>query len=298
MGMKKKIMLIRNAHIMPFQGTMDRFMSGVFQNGVCLEESLIRKRASPSSIMEPTKKLAGAYLYGGYLFGHFGHFCLESLSRAYAFRQSALLPILFVSPNNTIATWQRYIFKFLGFSNELILLDEPVEVEQLVFSVDGCTIEPPCIIDEQLAALAVRSFAADAPCADKVWLSRSATTGGGLENEIEIEAALEQIGWTIVHPEKYPIAEQVRVIASARHVAGIDGSAFYSALFAKKINGHFTLFSRFRGVPPMLRHALSCKNIPFDNVRDLPLELVSGVNAECRYILKKPECIINRLRHL
>lgn len=296
--MIKNITLVRKAKLMPFQGLMDNFASGVFDGDQCLADSLIPKRSEPSALLPVTKKLAGPHIFGGYLFGHFGHFLTESLSRAYAFKQCPSHPIVYMSPNKDIFNVHRIIFKFLGIRNKLVLIKEPTEIEQLVVAPAGCILVPPLLSDEQVKALTVFDSNLHEPTNAKLWLSRSTFKGGSLENEAEIEAELERMGWIIVHPQNLPMYEQVRLISTAAYVAGLEGSAFYSALFAQKIYGKYYVFSRRNMVPEFLDLALTKKNIPHEIHSELPLQYSSGQGANRRFILLEPSRIIDVLKNV
>lgn len=296
--MPAKISLVRNARVMPFQGTMDFFQSGVFDSGGrFLENSIIADRAKPSALLPVTQKLSGTYIFGGYLFFHFGHFLLESLSRLYAVRQCRDYPVIFTSPNDKVAEAHKKMFQFLRVDNEIVFLTEPTEVENLVMADAGSVIEPPLLAKEQIRALGVFRASGRAVDDRKIWLSRSRFKGGGLENETEVEAELEAMGWSIIHPQELTYLEQTRLVSTSRQVAGLDGSAFYSALLADTVHGEFTVFSRRNLLPEILRLALIAKT---DNYRGflVPLEHVSGSFAEERSILRDPEHILGPLRGL
>lgn len=299
-SMPKKISLVRNARVMPFQGTMDSFAAGVFgADGRFFENSLIPLRGKPSEPLPVTRKLTGTSIYGGYLFFHFGHFLIESLSRMYAIRQCGNYPIVFTSPNAIVnanaGAAQKAMFRFLRLENEIVLLTEPTEIENLVMADAGSAVAPPLFTEEQARALGVFQAGAHGMEDRKIWLSRSKFKGGGLENEAAIEAELHAMGWTIVHPEELPYREQARLVSTSRAVAGLDGSAFFSALLADKVLGEMFVFSRRNHIPPILSLALSRKT---GRVREFlfPLEHLGGQYAEARYLLRDPERILGPLR--
>jgi len=293
-----KLSLVRNARVMPFQGTMDFFRSGVFDaKGRFYENSIIADRAKPSELLPVTQKLSGTYIFGGYLFFHFGHFLLESLSRLYAIRQCRNYPIIFTSPNDKTAEAHKLLFKFLRVDNEIVFQTEPVEVENLIMADAGSVVEPPFLFAEQVRALGIFRASGQEIADRKIWLSRSKFKGGGLENEAEVEMELEAMGWTIVHPEELTYLEQAQLVSTSRQVAGLDGSAFYSALLADTVHGEFTVFSRRNIIPEILRMALTAKTDKYRGFL-IPLEHISGTFAEKRSILRDPRHILAHLRGL
>jgi capsular polysaccharide biosynthesis protein len=275
---------------------MDAFASGVFHEGQCLPDSL-QSRAVPAPLLPVTRKLSGIAIFGGYLFGHFGHFLLESLARAYVFRQCGNFPILFMSPNDRIYDAQRKLFRFLNITNELLLIREPTEVEQLVMAPAGSAVDPPAVSDAQIKALGVHPAGEGTPGGERLWLSRSRFRGGGLDNEAAIEDVLRQWGWSIAHPESLTYREQVERVGSAAYVAGLDGSAFYSVLLAEAVRGRFFVFSRRNHIPPILRLVLEKKTTGHKEFT-FPLTHVSGEGPERIMHLEDTEQILGPLRNI
>lgn len=290
-NLKNKLTAIKNTRIMPFSGEMDSFDSGVFSNGECLPGSLL-KRGRPAPLLPTQERLAGNYIFGGYLFGHFGHFLLESVSRLYAILQCPKLPVLFLSPNDQIFTSQIQMFKTLGVHNELVLLKTPTEVENLVYAEAGSCIDPPGASDEQLAALA--RFTTPAETDRKIWLSRSEFPGGGITNEKEIEEELRGRGWEILHPEKLSLQEQIRAVNASRYVAGLDGSAFFTTLLSRQTHGKFFIFGRRNHIPLEIPYLLERKNIPHE-LHIFPVEYVSGRGAARLYHMNDTRPVIEVL---
>ena len=63
--MQERFILVRNALVFAFAGTMDAFTAGVSDNGVCLEDSPTH-RCTPAQPSAPRRRLQGAYAYGGF----------------------------------------------------------------------------------------------------------------------------------------------------------------------------------------------------------------------------------------
>jgi len=251
--------VLRQALIMPLRGTLDQFSCGVFQGEDCLPASLLWRNRKPRldglpAPLEAVRKawgsdagesedradrLKGAYLFGGYLFRHYGHFLIETLSRLYALKQCAALPIIFSSTHRDIMPWQREMFKLLGLHNPILMLARPAVADQLMLAAPGFAL-PDIVTPEQIAALG--TLPAPPRTDKKIWLSRSCHLGGGLLDERALEPHLQALGWEIVHPQFLPIRAQVELIASSTRVAGMDGSAFHTALLAREILGRFTIF--------------------------------------------------------
>ena len=71
------------------------------------------------------------------------------------------------------------------------------------------------------------------PRGDKLFISRSALgpETRQVDQEPQLEALLAQQGWTIVHPEQHPLAEQVATYRKAKVIAAFEGSALHGLSF-------------------------------------------------------------------
>ncbi|MDR0239942.1 MAG: glycosyltransferase family 61 protein [Deltaproteobacteria bacterium] len=253
--------VLRQALIMPLRGTLDQFSAGVFQGEDCLPASLLWRNREPRLDGRPAPpeavrqalglgssageaedradRLKGTYLFGGYLFRHYGHFLIETLSRLYALKQCAAVPIIFSSTHRDIMPWQRDAFKLLGLHNPILMLTRPAVADQLMLAAPAFAL-PDIVTPEQIEALG--ALPAPPRTDKKIWLSRGCYLGGGLLDERALEPHLQAMGWEIIHPQFLPIRKQTALIASAARVAGMDGSAFHTALLAREIRGRFTIF--------------------------------------------------------
>ena len=233
--------VVEQALLMPFLGSMDSFLSGVFVNGACLPAALM-DRGRERSPTPPQERIRGTCFFGGYLFPHYGHFLLESLSRLHGLPRNADCPILFMSPRDQVSSWQKQVFSLLGIANEIVLIKKPTLADRLIVSSPASDPHQP-MLDVQWRRLGQFPAQRVIP-GKKVWISRSARNTGKVREEAALEKVLASDGWEIVHPERLDIADQLRLLCASRHVAGFDGSAFYSVLLCQKLTNHFTLFSR------------------------------------------------------
>lgn len=67
---------------------------------------------------------------------------------------------------------------------------------------------------------------------ERIFLSRSRVPRRRLANEQEIEALFERLGFAIIHPEQHTLEEQVALMAGAKMVAGLGGSAMHLTVFS------------------------------------------------------------------
>jgi capsular polysaccharide biosynthesis protein len=292
--MPKKLVQLVNAALAPLEGSMDSFTGGVYADGRFIEDSLLY-RGKPAPLPQIRERLPGTYIYGGCLFGHFGHFIWESLSRLYAIRQCDLYPILFLSPNDAIYQMQKLFFKTLGIKNEIRLAKLPSSVQNLVYSSPGSSIDPLFVADEQIEALARLHFPKENQ-GRKVWLSRSRLKSGRIMNEALIEAELEKKGYEIIHPETLPFREQVKLASTPDIVAGFAGSQFFSMLFAKEIRSKFFIFNRRLNIAETLPYAMKKRKVEFQT-HIFDIEYVSGdqASADTNFSHLQPERILDVL---
>ena len=292
--------LIKNCTMLPLIGSPSSFTGGVFtSDGQFIEDSLI-DRGRPAELQKSSEHLSGTYIYGGCLFGHWGHFLLESLSRIYAIRKCKNYPILFTNENDNVFNLQKIIFKLLGINNEILLVKVPTSIENLIYSPPGASLSPLFITDEQINALKYFYFSENTinkHIKEKIWLSRSKLLVGTIVNESAIEKIISKIGYKIIHPETLSLEEQVKLISTSNIVAGFDGSQFYSLLFAIDIHSKFYVFNRRKKIPDAIPYVFQKRNVKFE-LHNLDVEYICGESAWAYYNHSEPDKIIEVLRCL
>lgn len=293
----KPFAVIRNALLMPLEGSMDSFTSGIFVDGTLVPGSL-QSRAAPAAPRAVEEHIAGPCIFGGYMFHHYGHFIWETLARLHAIRQCNSMPLLFMSPNTSVIAWQKRIFRELGILNPLRLVLTPTLVDNIILPQEGASLSPASMIPEQLAALAQIQAHPVEPD-KKVWLSRTSFMQhfnmGGIINESVIEEQLRLWGWTVIAPETLNLQDQAKEISSAEYVAGFDGSAFFTAFFIRDIVSKYIVFSRRNGEIDSLTCLFEQKSIPYE-YHVLPVEPVSGHGGATQYHMPDPQALLDRLR--
>lgn len=270
--------LITNALVMPHIGNMDTFSGGIFTADGDYIRNSIPSRGSEPKLESPVTSLPGIFIYGGTLFGHFGHFIWESLARLDVIRKCKPYPIIFISPNNQIFEPYKIMFRALGIKNELVLLKQPTKVENLIYSDPLSSLSPIYIDDSQLTSLVCYDFGTLIKH-DKIWLSRTKLKRGKITNEEYIEEKLKYNGFEIVYPETLSVREQAEYISTSRIVGGFDGSQFFSLLFSKKINGKFFIFNRRPHMAATLPYIFERRKIEYE-LHNLPIELIDDIYNE------------------
>lgn len=259
-----------------------------------MEDSIVYRGKQPQ-LQKHVESLSGAYIYGGCLFAHFGHFIWESLSRLYAIKKCKDYPILFICPNDEAAvSLLRVFISSIGVRNKVHLVKVPTLVENLIYSSPGSSISPLGITDDQIDAL--QHFVFNEKSYNKnVWLSRSRLKAGRIANECFIEDELRKSGYEIIYPETLPLREQVRVVSSSNIVAGFDGSQFFSLLFSKEARSKFFVFNRRKRIPDTISYAFEKKNAEF-SLYTFDLEYVDGDGAGRNFRLPAPDTLLDILK--
>lgn len=288
--------ILKDIDFIPFKGSLPNFSAGFFKEGRIIPQSLLTRQESRRTwssrvpvYVRPGKRVNGEYLFGGYLFAHYGHFLLESLSRIRGMLRYEGLPTVFFSHTKQFPCWQNAIFGILGPTNKIILAHEPMQFECVVFT------EPECILHYHIADAMMDTMGRYVCRGDasgkNVWLSRRQCPGGGLTNEAVIEDALSRRGWEIYHPQDHSVAQQVEVLAGARNVAGLDGSAFYTLLLARTVASNVLVISRRGFIPALLTRVLEYKKIRHQ--LHIPKVVHVGERgANARFEAQDPEGII------
>ncbi len=244
----------------------------------------------------PINKLKKRCVFGGYVFLHFGHFLLESLSRVWALDPGECDTIIWCHPQKGVGftELQLKILSILDldkcnhvFSNEILL------VEELILPEAGYRIQN--YFNQQHMKKLGKLPPSPIITGKKIWLSRAKQLDkGGWVNEKSIEDILEAKGWIIYTPEDHSVADQIADISSSERIAGSEGSAFHSIILCSALESRIDIFSRgydFNdnyatiGVAKKLRQYLHVS----------PVNSTSTKLASVRLELTQPEYIIDCL---
>ena len=149
--------------------------------------------------------------------------------------------------SDDLTPWMKEIFRQIGLNREVMIIDKStgaLAVEELLVPQASCELRE-WIHPDQLRRLGTTPWR-PSRAETKVWLSRAGigTKNGGLIEEVELEHALADCGWSIVRTEDLPVADQVEVLASASHVAGVEGSALHGLVLVGGFGGTIDIIRR------------------------------------------------------
>ncbi|WP_244459986.1 glycosyltransferase 61 family protein [Roseomonas fluvialis] len=197
----------------------------------------------------PALRWSGPHLYAGVVFGQFGHFVAESLSRLWAMRAAPEAALVWhrhpawTAPG--LSRWQQDVLALAGLGGRTHrFIDAPVVVDDILVPEQG-HVMGHVLHPAQVRALGVHPFRAP-QAGRRLWVSRSALAkaNGMIEREDELEALLRDRRWEVVHPERRDVAAQLALYEDAEILAGFEGSAFHLLLMGRDIRARVLLLDR------------------------------------------------------
>lgn len=193
----------------------------------------------PTSRSEPPSLHVEEAIFGGYLFGAYGHFLAESIHRLWPlFEDERLrtLPIYFQTfsqnqgPVTELRSYMIDIFNYLGVDTGLIhiIRREPVGFSKLWVPQQVKWLKSTCGSPGYFQRFRKFSEGFDESGNDKLYVSRSRYLySGSYMGETMVESVLAKAGIKIVFPELHKVADLVRMYKRAEAVALSEGSAIH-----------------------------------------------------------------------
>jgi predicted O-methyltransferase YrrM len=198
------------------------------------------------------QRISGSSIYMGPLFGHFGHFLLEGLSRAWHAPSLPDVPIAWSIDASrqepAYLDWQREILAVLGVNNAPLFISEPTVFDEVLVPEPGYRIQYS-FHPQHRDFLAVVPYC---PQAGKfTWLSRARLSALGNRSARLLDERLDAAGWDVIHPETITIAAQLAQLAASERVACEQGSALHMLMFLKNTRGlKVDIIERDQDLPP------------------------------------------------
>lgn len=242
-----RIACIDNAVVVPPAkglGNQSVQKSGVLRpDGSVVEESITwrgpnRVTIDPSMPKEEDiRHLPGTHMFLGPLFGHFGHFLVESICRIWAFDalRDKIDGVVYVPkfqnrPEHVVNVY-RPALAAMGVTAPVLNLDEPTRVDRLYVPLQGFgmfqMIEGAPEFRDFIRTHAGKNVA---PRGDKkIYISRSELPAarGSILGEPLLEKWLQDEGYTIFHPQKHDHVTQIAAYRAATHIISVDCSPLH-----------------------------------------------------------------------
>lgn len=238
--------------------------SGVLDaDGAFVENSITWRNTNqinlepPMPAQEDIVTLEGSYMFAGPLFGHFGHFLVESICRFWAVDHLkgkidgvAFVPKFQNRPQHVIGVF-RPLIEMLGVDIPCINIEDPTRVETLYVPQQGFgmfeMIEGAPEFRDWIKSKGGKGVAPQGE--KKIYVSRSALppARGSMLGEKRLEALLETEGYTAFHPQKHTFEEQIAAYKAATHIISIDGSPLHMAALVCDANQKVACIARRSG---------------------------------------------------
>lgn len=183
--------------------------------------------------------LSGTYMFGGTMFGHFGHFLMETLARIWAVEKLSpkIDGIIFTPKTNDgneedMLKIQLPLIRAMGVGDNILLLTEPTRVQKLYVPFQGIGVGEGWEIATDTFRGYMSRFGGknvNPKGAKKVYLSRSELPRqrASFLSELVLEKHLVYAGYEIVHPQKLSKENQIALYRSAEHIISPDGSPLH-----------------------------------------------------------------------
>ncbi|MEQ8902156.1 MAG: glycosyltransferase family 61 protein [Roseovarius sp.] len=255
-----QITYIKQATLLPMPGAQDRACGILDADGAPVHAARTLLSASrftpdPTPSETPATHLPGRWLFAGVGRHHFGHFLLEALPRLWALDHLSTRPdgiaLIPMAGRDIAAVLRRRLgplLDILGQHLPVHLVETPVQVDEAIIPSQGFghlhwthgTPEARSYMRTHLCA----AVPADGP--EKLYVSRRRlkTPAQQVPHEQQIERWMSHAGFTIFHPERHTVTEQIARYRAARVIVGPDGSAFHLAPFVMQPGTRVGLIQR------------------------------------------------------
>ncbi|MBY4893067.1 glycosyltransferase family 61 protein [Rhodobacteraceae bacterium N5(2021)] len=192
--------------------------------------------------VDTAERLEGRWLYGGLLYGHFGHFLCETTSRLWALDHVGEVDGIVFLPKNQMTHERRHFRHHLPFFAAMGLTEDrfqirapqaPVVIEELALAEPGFgigdMIEGRPDFRAFMQANLGRDVGPDGP--ENIYISRSQLPSkrGSVLLETLIEKRMEDAGYTVFHPQNHDLAVQIATYKAARRIVSLDASSLHLA---------------------------------------------------------------------
>lgn len=232
-------------------------------DGAIVENSITwrgRSRVNQTPPMPPEGEivdLKGNYMFLGPLFGHFGHFLVESICRIWAFDQlkdkldGVLYFPKFQNRPEHVASVYQPLLKELGVDVPMHNLADATRVERLYVPVQGFgmfqMIEGAPEFRDFINQHAGKNIPPEGP--EKIYISRSALppVRGSILGEKLLEDRLKAEGYRVYHPQKHSHLEQIAAYRAATHIISVDCSPLHLLALVGNANQKVGIIARRNG---------------------------------------------------
>jgi hypothetical protein len=178
-------------------------------------------------------------VYCGFVFDHYGHFLIETLSRLWwPIQRSTERKLIFqIEIGKTLPLFVLDILKILRSDYDVIITSDCVRVKDLVVpSPSFQHMAWASTAHKRIFNYLEKKVAANHPVIHSrkaLYVSRAKLKVGLAFGEVELQNAYCRQGFSIIYPEDLSIYDQILAFARAERVSGVQGSAMHNVLFSR-----------------------------------------------------------------
>ena len=244
---KPNASILSNAYLLPLRRRKDlkynAFAGGVLTDKQNFVAGVQRSRrhydlnfaCTKGYRVENAKYINEKVVFGGVLYGHFGHVIIDSCTRLwhYAENNSDGLRRVFVQTPDTSFKYGRF-FDLAGMDWEII--DEPTQFREIVVPEEAYWSfdrGKPAWLEwwDFLKKKALKTSKSRHSCS-KIYLTRTKFSGNDGINEVYYENYYKSIGYEVISPEQLPLDDQICIISQATHIVCTMGTLAHMLVFA------------------------------------------------------------------
>jgi capsular polysaccharide biosynthesis protein len=164
---------------------------------------------------------------------NYGHFVIDGLAALAAVSEQVLLPS-FPPLVPSLAPWQRELLDlFLGDQPRIEVRSDVVRIKDVLFANPMAHFlhKPNGLIRTVRRRILARAPNRPSSTGARLYFSRAGLKKRVMTNEPELEALLKAEGFVILHPERFSVAEQIRMVQEASVIVGATGAALANGIF-------------------------------------------------------------------
>lgn len=192
---------------------------------------------APDHIPSVAETLDGEWLWGGVLYGHFGHFVTESSARLWAVpeRLDRLKGVIFVekysSEHRGLPAHITEFFRLMIGDLPVRFLRDTTRVQTLHVPGQGFGVgrisRATRVFRRFIASHFARDVKPEGP--ENLFITRSQLSldREGFLGEAIFDDRMARAGYEVFSPEKHDLSTQIARFRAAKRIVGMDGSAFH-----------------------------------------------------------------------
>jgi hypothetical protein len=253
------------------------------------------------------------YVYGGRYTDHFGHFLIETLSRLWPLTGTGLRrgqKLVMHGPKGPAWWWRhRYVRDVFGALNitpdDIVHADEPFWIPHLIiprpsFGAQDFAHRAFIRLGHYIGGKLMKGRL-PRPNWRPAYLAKTRLPNGvrRIMNEDRIVEVMQRAGVEIFHPERLPILEMMKLLASRSVVGGTVTSAHHLCMFVEEasrfellspsehLNSNFFLFDRLNRNRAFYYHPAGVRDVTPENPTFLVYHELDDPVGVARALLRK-----------